>query len=354
MIDQADLRAAVAAGILSEAQVAALARLSSSRQEAQYAIAAGDEPFEVFQGFNEIFIVVGFGILVCGWSFVAALLFDFASGGLVRQFVIFSLVSAIPIWAAAEYFSRKRRMVAPSIVLSLLWAAISVLGFAAALSEPFMLGQQDYSSLPLPLAAATLSVLLFWWRFRVPFALTLVAAGVFVVALLWTAVQVGNPLTVRDFFLLSSNGPFAWVTLIVGLAVFTTAMFFDMSDPLRVSRRSAQGFWLHIIAAPALVNTVALSLISQDTIIAHFLLFIILFLIAIVAIIIDRRSFLIAAAGYCVALSLTVFDDLAAAYIFVILGFFLVVLGATWERVRSTTLSILGPALPLNRLPPAA
>ncbi len=354
MLDRADLRAAVAAGILSESQAAALTSLSVSREAAQQAIAAGDEPFEIFQGFNEIFIVVGLGILVCGWAFVAALLFDFAAGGLVRQFVILCLISAIPLWVAAEYFCRKRRMVAPSIVLSLLWAAISLLGFTTALAEPFMLGRQDYSSLPLPLAAATSSVLLFWWRFRLPFALTIIAAGVFVVALLWTAVQVGSPETARDFFLLSSNGPFAWVTLIVGLVVFVVAMYFDMSDPLRVSRRSAQGFWLHIIAAPALVNTVALSLISQDTIIAHFLLLVILFLIAVVAIIIDRRSFLIAAAGYCVALSLTVFDDLAAAYVFVILGFFLVLLGATWERVRSKTLSIFGPALPLNRLPPAA
>jgi hypothetical protein len=41
-------------------------------------------------------------------------------------------------------------------------------------------------------------------------------------------------------------------------------MIFDMSDPHRVTRRAASGFWLHVIAAPAIVNTVALTLFDAE------------------------------------------------------------------------------------------
>jgi len=80
-------------------------------------------------------------------------------------------------------------------------------------------------------------------------------------------------------------------------------MWFDGSDPHRVTRRSANGFWLHVVAAPALVNTIALSLLESDTTAANIVLLCVLFLFAIVAIIIDRRSFLIAAIGYVVVVA---------------------------------------------------
>jgi hypothetical protein len=44
---------------------------------------------------------------------------------------------------------------------------------------------------------------------------------------------------------------------------FAAAMYFDLKDPQRVTRYSACGFWLHIAAAPALVNTVAVTLLNQ-------------------------------------------------------------------------------------------
>ena len=67
MIMRDDLRAAVAAGIMTEAQAASLASLADARRGARENLAAGDEPFELFKGFNEIFIVVGLGILAAGW-----------------------------------------------------------------------------------------------------------------------------------------------------------------------------------------------------------------------------------------------------------------------------------------------
>ena len=167
------------------------------------------------------------------------------------------------------------------------------------------------------------------------------------------AIRMGTPANVSDFFLLSASGPFAWITLLVGLVVFAVAMFFDMSDPHRVTRRSAQGFWLHVVAAPALVNTVALSLLESDTATADAWLIGFLALIALVAMIIDRRSFLIAGVGYIVTLSTTIFGYDGAAATVLILGITLLLLGAFWERIRARLLRLFGGLLPLHRLPPS-
>jgi selenocysteine-specific translation elongation factor len=83
-------------------------------------------------------------------------------------------------------------------------------------------------------------------------------------------------------------------------------MSFDMSDPHRVTRRShSPGFWLHVIAAPAIVNTVALTLFQIRNALGR--------TVGLLdrvyrrsspsfAIAIDRRSFLVSGVGYVVAL----------------------------------------------------
>ncbi|MEM6310172.1 MAG: hypothetical protein AAF754_08985, partial [Pseudomonadota bacterium] len=217
-------------------------------------------------------------------------------------------------------------------------------------THPFMIAQNDFSSVPLPLFLATLALVIYWWRFRVPFAMAMIAVGLFIIAIVFTASRGGEVENISDLFLLSADGPFAWITLVLGFLVFAVAMMFDMSDPHRVTRRSANGFWLHIVAAPALINTIALSLMEND---AFGVLVWVLGFFALVAIIIDRRSFLITAIGYVVAISATVFDGDGAALTILILGVALLLLGALWEQIRATILHLLGPALPLQKLPPA-
>ncbi len=55
-VDDDDLRAAVAAGVITEAQAGSIARLSDERQCYREARAQIDEPFELSTGFHEIFI----------------------------------------------------------------------------------------------------------------------------------------------------------------------------------------------------------------------------------------------------------------------------------------------------------
>jgi hypothetical protein len=353
MIGRDDLRAAVASGILSERQAAHLASLADSRRGAREGLDPGDEPFELFKGFNEIFIVVGLVILASGWLGVMAVSIGDAVVNLPRRAAIVAVIGGVILWLLSEYFVRSRRMVAPAITLSVFFAANAVMGAIALLAQPFMVAQNDFSSIPLPLAAATVALLVYWLRFKVPFAMALIALGLFATAMVLVANRAGSPDSLSDLFLLSAGGPFAWITLILGLLVFCVAMMFDMSDPHRVTRRSANGFWLHVVAAPALVNTVALTLLERDTAGANMVLVLFLALIALVAIVIDRRSFLIAGVGYSVTLAATVFGGNGAALTILILGMTLVLLGAFWERIRARLLRLLPGAVPLHRLPPS-
>ncbi|MBR9650408.1 hypothetical protein [Thalassovita aquimarina] len=354
MISDDDLRAAVGSGLLSEAQAASLAALADSRRGARENLSPGDEPFELFKGFNEIFIVVGLLILAGGWAGVTGAALTGQIVNVQTEVATAAAIAAGAIWLLSEYFIRRRRMVAPAIALSVLFAMNAATGLTTWFSQPFMVAQNDLTSLPFPLALTTAAIAVFWIRFRVPFAMALIALGIFALAMLIGANQAGGrPAEITDFFLLSASGPFAWITLLVGLAVFAVAMFFDMSDPHRVTRRSAQGFWLHVVAAPALVNTIALSLLAKGSSGAYLILLGVLVLFAAVAIVIDRRSFLIAAIGYIVTLAGTVFDGGGAAMTILILGFFLVILGAFWARIRAALLSPLSGLLPLHRLPPS-
>jgi len=80
----------------------------------------------------------------------------------------------------------------------------------------------------------------------------------------------------------------------------------------------------------------------------------VLVIFALIAIIIDRRSFLTAAIGYVVSLAGIIFGGDGAAMTILMLGFFLLFLGAFWERIRARLLRMLPKVLPLHRLPPAS
>ena len=350
MMARDDLRAAVGAGIVTEGQAASLTSLADSRRGARTDLAVGDEPFELFKGFNEVFIVVGLLILAMGWAGVVGVAYAAEITNPQQAAMLYGSIGALIIWAMSEYFIRRRRMVGPAIALSILFTGNAAIGLTAYFAQPFMVAQQDYASLPLPFILGTAAIGVFWYRFRVPLAMAMIAVGFFIVAILMAATSQGTPQDPSDLFLLSAGGPFAWITLVLGLLVFAVAMAFDMSDPHRVTRRSANGFWLHVVAAPALVNTLALTLLDRN---AHWALLGVMLIFALVAIVIDRRSFLIAAIGYIVALASTVFDGETTALTVLVLGIILLLLGAFWEKFRARLLRLMPRFVPLHRLPPS-
>ncbi len=356
MIDTDDIRAAVGAGVLTESQAASLTALAHSRRGAREGLDPGDEPFELFKGFNEVFVMTGLVILAAGWVGVIGWAIYDQLETWRSSAIFYSAISAALLWLLSEYFVRRRRMVGPAILLSVMFAGNAGFGLTQKFGQVFMLAQQDYSSLVLPGLLTVGAVFIYWLRFKVPFAMALIALGLFATALVAAATRSGTPQDITEIFVFSAESNFAWITLVLGILTFLAAMYFDGSDPHRVTRRSAQGFWLHMVAAPMIINTVALSILSNENETTYTAILASMAVFAVVAIVIDRRSFLLAAIGYVVSVLLTLnpaMEDATGATVILGLGVFLVILGAFWARIRAMLLR----ALPLGRLrhylPPA-
>jgi hypothetical protein len=212
----------------------------------------------------------------------------------------------------------------------------------------------------LPLAAATKALIgaaaasLYYWRFRLPFALLPIAASVVLFAMALIRLAAGE------------LAPEAWsgLTLACGLAVFAVAMAFDISDRDRMTRRSDCAFWLHLLAAPLIVHSL-ISLVTPsfgliDNRSAGLILLIVAVL-AIVAIAIDRRALLVSTllyVGTVIAYGARIWigqSNPTQSGIFfmtlVILGIFVITLGVGWQPLRRGLLALISPAL-AAKLPP--
>jgi uncharacterized membrane protein YuzA (DUF378 family) len=342
-----DVRAAVAAGTITEAQAASLVVLAEARAGMRTHMTGLDEPFELFKGFNEIFIVVGLTILYLGFAGITGMtLFGTESGYILG--VIYALIGMGGVIALARYFTLKRRMVAPSIALAIMFGFLSG-QFGISVSAMFDLKAPQTLTATAAVSALLLSAYYLW--FRVPFTVALVALSVCATVFGLATLGGSFPETPRDIFLLTADGPFAVLTFALGLVGLVIAMRFDMSDPHRVTRRAASGFWLHVIAAPAIVNTVALTLFDADTALSQLLLTAFVAAMAVFAVVIDRRSFLVSGVGYVVALAVTVAEG-QAFFIILMLGAGLVLLGAQWEVLRRAIMRALPEFPGKTRLPP--
>jgi hypothetical protein len=355
-----DLRAAVAAGLLTEAQAAAVTVLAERRAGRRAAMPAEDEPFEFFRGFSEIFVAIGLLILLAG----VAALFGLVSGP--TALILVPLGTAAVAWWWAGYFTLKRRMNLPSMVLAVAFgggvylAALTVLGTAEA-------GLRLTVVASLVVAAAAMAV---WYaRFRLPFAMFVL--GLFALGAIYSVTATVDSLGgfiagsrgrsgLGGLFDLRESPAFALATLGFGIAAFLAGMWFDTRDPHRLGRHAATAFWLHLLAAPALVNTVALTLYNTGGTRGIVMLALALGVITLLALVIDRRSFLTAALAYiAIVIAWIVQADGAADFaswtlILILLGGLVTALGTWWVALRGALMRALPDFPGKDRLPPYA
>ncbi len=349
-----DLRAAVAAGALTEAQAATVIGLAQARLDGRQAMTGEDEPFEFFRGFSEIFIVVGLVVLISG---IVSLMW------LLDMVLVVPLGMAIVAWWLAEYFTVKRRMVLPSIVL-LVAFGIGVGGT--------VLSWQLQQAFPNPVSTAQIitlasaaSMAIWYWRFRLPIAMFFL--GLALLAALYIAwaspadvIAMSTTGSIDKLFDLADSAGFGLATLGFGIAAFIAAMWFDMRDPYRLGRHSASGFWLHVLAAPALVNTVALTLLNVGGTAGYVLLAASLCVISVLALVIDRRSFVTAGVIYIGLVIAWLLqgegsEDLGHwVAILIVLGAFITALGTFWVPLRASLMRALPDFPAKRRLPPYA
>lgn len=344
-----DLRAAVAAGIVTEAQAASLQALSNNRAGKRAALPQEDEPFEFFRGFSEIFISIGLIILLTGAT------------GLLIAFGGFALLTLVPLataaiaWWWAGYFTLKRRMTLPSMVLATAFG-IGIVIFAFTALGQTRLDERLIAILGF--AASALAMVAWYRRFRLPFAAFLTGALVLgaVYAFTASASNVAGLFTgfrgYSSLFDLTESPAFATATLLFGVGAFLTGMWFDTRDPHRLGRHAATAFWCHLLAAPALVNTVAVTLLNGGGMV---FLTIALVLITLLALVIDRRSFLTAAIAYiALIISWVTGETGGTSWIFVllILGAFITAIGTWWVQLRAKVMAVLPNFPGKSRLPP--
>jgi hypothetical protein len=160
---------------------------------------------------------------------------------------------------------------------------------------------------------------------------------------------------------------FAWTTemaFAVGLGTFVLAMKLDTSDPLRQTRRSDAAFWLHLTAAPLLVHPLVSVVagpvwrMSTGTALMILVLFLV---IALVAIIIDRRAILVSslvytgtALGFLVSRSNIGDSTTMLALSILLLALVVLSLSAWWRAIRMRLLPLLPLGAYARFLPPAA
>ncbi|MET0376275.1 MAG: hypothetical protein ABW128_18710 [Rhizorhabdus sp.] len=340
MYSESDIDGAVEAGALS-AEAAAALRGHVATVRAVPAV--DEESFRLLTGFNDIFVSIAAVLMLVAVGWLGNSIRFLATEHGPAPVSGFAVAAAA--WGLAEYFTRERRMALPSILLLLAFAAGLFGGFGALFAVLFNateseLGEGRVVAITLALAAALTAggVWLHWRRFRVPIT---VAAGAATVAGLSLSLIVAAVPSLSDDLL-----P---LLLIAGIGVFALAMWWDMSDRTRTTRRSDVAFWLHLLAAPMLVHPIfaMMGMLEGSAAPAQASIVILLYIaLGVIALAIDRRALMVSALAYVLfALSSLIESsgvvDLSFGLTALIIGSALLLLSAFWTVARRFVVRLL-------------
>jgi len=346
MYSESDLESAVTAGALTPEAAAALRNYVADSRATHM---VDEEHFRLLTGFNDIFVGVAAAILLFAVAWIGSTIGPRIDGD--GPSPVGAAFVAATAWGLAEFFTRKRRMALPSIILLLAFVlgVFATLGFGFAVTIPEEAiednGLLAGTLLSVCASVAAVAAWIHWRRFRVPITVAVGAAAVagIVGGLVLAAVQ-DSP-NVREIML--------GLSLVLGVGVFLLAMRWDASDPTRETRRSDVAFWLHLLAAPLIVHPVfsLLGLTDGDaTPIEAVIVILVYVLLGVTALAIDRRALLVSALAYVLwALSdlLERFGavELNVALTALVIGSALLVLSAFWHNARKAVVRPLPPSL---------
>lgn len=350
MYSQNDLDEAVAAGALS-AEAAQSLRAFVEHQRALPGV--DEEHFRLITGFNDIFVAIASAILLFAVGWIGQSIGQ--SLGLQIDFdgpsPLAPLAIAATAWGLALFFTARRRMALPSILLLLAFvgATFATVGFSLVLAvgEPPANQEALYGGIVASIsgAVAAAAAWLHWKKFHVPITVAAGAAAVAAIAVGLLIAVLGDPEPYQ-------NTIWSFV-LLLGIGVFLFAMRWDSSDPARITRRSDVAFWLHLLAAPMIVHPVftLLGLNDGTATIGEGLVVIALYVaLGLTALAIDRRALLVSALAYVLYALSELFKQVGAvelniALTALVIGSALLLLSAFWHQARSVVVHMLPVAL---------
>jgi hypothetical protein len=332
------LEAAIAAGVIDRATAERLAPYLAAGGPLPDTADPDDEKLRLVTGFNDIFVTIGLLL------FLGALGYLTSGAGLVPA----AMAVAAASWLLAEFFTRMRRLALPSIVLLVIFV-VSV--FLATVGLMHGKSFSDVTPIQTLVAgiAASIAAVLHWRRFHVPIT---IAAGVAALAAIVLALC---SIIVPD---LPKQHP-VLVFLPLGLAIFGLAMWFDMSDLKRQTRRTDIAFWLHLLAAPIIVHPILLSMTGDTASLAGAAQVILVFVVlAIVALVVDRRAILVSSLLYLAYAAGTIIsavgiESASPALSALAVGAVVLMLSAAWRPLRRAFMGLV-PAALRARLPAVA
>ncbi len=341
MYSQQELDDAVASGVITAEAATALRTFI----EGQRTTAIPDEEqFRLITGFNDIFVSIAAAILLFAVGWIGQAIGQASHFGIDSQGPNFlaPLFVAATAWGLALYFTAKRRMALPSILLLLAFVggvfATSMFGLILAVGPDNVNGNDELGGILGAVSAAVTGVAawLHWRHFHVPITIAAGAAAVagIVVGLLIAALG-PNADQARNIIL--------GLVLFLGIGVFLFAMWWDSSDRARLTRRSDVAFWLHLLAAPMIVHPIftLLGLNSGHISVAEGLTVVALYIVlGITALAVDRRALLVSALAYVLYALNELFRQFGAVEINValtalVIGSALLLLSAFWHQARA-------------------
>jgi uncharacterized membrane protein YfcA len=356
MYSQQELDDAVASGVITPAAADALrAHIETQRATP----IADEEQFRLITGFNDIFVSIAAAILLFAVGWIGQWIGQ-STGIIIDQdgpSPFAPLFVAVVSWALALFFTARRRMALPSILLLLSF----VFGvFGTALTALVVgLGPDNVNNnnavggviAAVSGAIAAVAAWLHWRRFHVPITIAAGAAALASIAVGLLVAALGQSVD-------SAKNVILGLVLFLGVGVFLFAMWWDSSDRARLTRRSDVAFWLHLLAAPMIVHPVftLLGLNDGNATISEGIVVILLYVaLGLTALAIDRRALLVSALAYVLFAMQQLFRQFGAVELNValtalVIGSALLLLSAFWHQARAAIVKPLPESL-RDRLP---
>ncbi len=380
MYSEDDINSAVAAGAISaEAASGFRAHMSKVRELPR----GSEENFRLINSFNDIFVTIGVVILLVAVGAIGQAIAGFLAPvedyseffsrlpqptdaqmeawSASREFAevltssLAGLLVAVTAWPLTEFFTRKRRMALPSIILLLAFVGgvfFAVFGAGMALAID---GSETVGALMVSFAAlvAAGAAYVHWRRFMVPITVAAGAAGIAATVIGLIVAAIGPEVLDDNFDIVFG------LVFVAGLAVWVFAMRWDISDRERITRRSDVAFWLHLLAAPMIAHPIfaLLGVTEGDNlgIGAAFGVVAVYIAFGLVALAIDRRALLVSALIYVLFALTFLFREFGAvelnfALTALVIGSALLSLSAFWQPIRRVVVGAM-PVGIQDRLP---
>lgn len=212
-----------------------------------------DEPFTLFRGFSDIFLLIGLSILLIAFNGVAGAIL-LAISTEIGPIIWAGITIAATFWLS-EYYVKKRGLLMISLLFVMNICAIIAITIASIIFDDFSFDAIDSISktasyyLLLCSVASFIILGLYQYIYRTPYLpACLTINGVTIIQFLLTYIFV--PSDSPDTFLIGHSLTLIdnLLSLIVSMACLIWAIKIDQQAPFRQNRESQTAFWFYLFA----------------------------------------------------------------------------------------------------------